>query len=140
MLAKRHLGNQKGFTLIEIISVLVLLGILSAYAVPKYFDMQAEAENKILSAAVADMRSRAVMHYGELLLSSGVVDFDADQDAFADLDITDPVGDIYVDYPGGWVLTSPVLITYTPKFGAVNTTFTLTTGDADGPATITVAP
>lgn len=35
--------SQEGFTLIEIVMVLVLLGILSAVAVPKYFDLQEEA-------------------------------------------------------------------------------------------------
>jgi MSHA pilin protein MshA len=37
------LNNQKGFTLIELIVVIVILGILAVVAVPKYADMQAEA-------------------------------------------------------------------------------------------------
>ncbi|WP_413815482.1 type IV pilin protein, partial [Desulfobotulus sp.] len=34
---KSLMRNQEGFTLIEIIAVLVLLGILAAVAVPRYF-------------------------------------------------------------------------------------------------------
>jgi len=43
---KTKLKNQKGFTLMEIIAVLVILGILAAVAVPKYIDLQDESRKR----------------------------------------------------------------------------------------------
>ena len=37
---KNLVKNEEGFTLVEIIAVLVILGILAAVAIPKYFDLQ----------------------------------------------------------------------------------------------------
>ncbi|NPU85336.1 MAG: prepilin-type N-terminal cleavage/methylation domain-containing protein [Syntrophaceae bacterium] len=65
MLKKR---NQKGFTLIEIIAVLVILGILAAIAIPKYLDMQADAKNKAVAGALSGLISAASMEYGQKLL------------------------------------------------------------------------
>jgi prepilin-type N-terminal cleavage/methylation domain-containing protein len=55
--------NQKGFTLIEIISVLVIFGILTAMAVPKYFSLQDNAKKKTAYSALAEGKTR-VMLYG----------------------------------------------------------------------------
>lgn len=61
-------SSQGGFTLIEIIAVLVILGILAAVAVPKFYDLQDTAKKKNAEAAVGAGMSAISLGYAATLL------------------------------------------------------------------------
>ncbi len=61
--------NSHGFTLVEIVMVLVLIGILSAVVVPKYFDLENQAEKAAVKAVVAEFYARSNAGLAQRLLS-----------------------------------------------------------------------
>lgn len=62
--------SQKGFTLIEIIAVLVILGVLSAVAAPKFIGLKTEAENRAALQAVMEAQNRLTNQYAIKLMTS----------------------------------------------------------------------
>jgi len=68
---ERLMHNQKGFTLIEIIAVLVILGVLAVVMIPKYLDMGRGAMIKASGAAVVELNSREKMKLMEWKLNDG---------------------------------------------------------------------
>lgn len=70
-LAEKH-KNKAGFTLIEVIAVLVILAVLAAVAVPRYLDLIDEARTRALEGALAAGLSHASLAYARLALENGV--------------------------------------------------------------------
>ena len=57
--------RQQGLTLIELIVVIVILGILSATALPKFFDLSKEARAGVMQGVEAAMRGADTMVYAK---------------------------------------------------------------------------
>lgn len=59
---------QKGFTLIELVVVIVILGILAASAAPKFMDLQSDARKSALQGMQGAVKSAVSMTYSKSIL------------------------------------------------------------------------
>ena len=61
----RILNDDRGFTLIELVIIIVVLGILAAVAIPKYQDIADEARESSCKASLGGLRSGIAIWYGK---------------------------------------------------------------------------
>ena len=66
--SNKTLKKQQGFTLIELVVVIVILGVLAVTAAPKFINIQADARTSTLQGVKAAMESAAAMVYSKSLI------------------------------------------------------------------------
>ena len=66
---------KKGFTLIELVMVIVIISILAAIAIPKFIDLRNNAKQAACDGNLATIRSALAAYYAKVAAEGGSAEF-----------------------------------------------------------------
>ena len=117
--------GQQGFTLIELVMVIVILGILAAVAVPKFSDLSGSAASAAADGILGGANSACTTVFAEHRVNDATTGF------------ADTFDDILDVAPAGWAGFTTSSMTMTQ--GSTTYTLTLTAEEAGQPCTVALS-
>jgi prepilin-type N-terminal cleavage/methylation domain-containing protein len=122
---QKILRNQEGFTLVEIIAVMIILGLLASVAVPRYVDVEQSAKQRVIDAAISELNGQESLVWSKLKIS--VTGFKNDAQLMPAMDYN--LGTDYTWNPG-----HPVAVGGTLTFKGESVALNRTQSDVSKPA------
>ena len=136
--------RQGGFTLIELVVVIVILGILAVTAAPRFLNLQDDARNASLQGLKGAIDGAAGIVYGKAAIdgveASGAANVDGIATAFGYPDATSSgIVAAVVGLETDWAVTSSSNTSITFGFESTDTTCTVTYNEATGTSVASAA-
>jgi len=71
MMRLKDVSEEKGFTLIELMAMLVIIGVMTSVVVKKYNNISTSAELRAIEAGISELNSRETLTWANLIINQG---------------------------------------------------------------------
>ena len=65
------MSEEKGFTLIELMAMLVIIGVMTSVVVKKYNNISVSAELRAIDVGISELNSRETLTWANLIINQG---------------------------------------------------------------------